>query len=644
MESTAFRRYIVSCHLLLCCVLLLCQSVTAQIDPEVDQILQEALDRYRASSGSVGLAMAVSLPEHGTWAGASGLSARDAETPMTLENMFRVGSITKTFVAAAIMQLAEEGVLTVEDPVAKWLPGLVPNGENITIRHLLTHTSGIFSYTDDDTFWEESVADLNRRWKPEEIVAIAAGHDPNFAPGSQWSYSNTGYTLLGMIVEKTTDSTVAAEIRHRFLEPLQMNRTFLAGVEEGPEGLAHGYVSDGSGTLSDVEAQPYTAIETGAWAAGAMVSSVGDLAHWASALYGGEVLASASLEQMLTVEKGNYGFGVFRSNTLLGAAFGHGGGIPGFISSMDYLPDHGIAIVVLANQGVNTGGLRDIVLGRLMPLGQLFPAEDIQIMGDDVLEGWQVESSEGAGSVHFTSDGPVYEGDVSSSFQVAKPSRSTAKWRIQLIPDEPLLPLGYRAIRFAFHPGDLEKSDTSHFSAFLSGGRLLDNFLRDEAEAPRVDVDLKEWQIVEIPLEAFELAGPMRNVTIQGNMEGTFYLDDIRLVAATPPLSTTAVIEECSTTFPQSFSLNQNYPNPFNSATTIRFALPATADVELAVFNLAGQKVATLAQGLRQAGTYTVLWDGRDDDGRALASGVYLYRLRTGDGQQVATRKLMSLR
>jgi len=104
------------------------------------------------------------------------------------------------------------------------------------------------------------------------------------------------------------------------------------------------------------------------------------------------------------------------------------------------------------------------------------------------------------------------------------------------------------------------------------------------------------------------------------------------------------VLEEHTDIHPQSFSLDQNYPNPFNSATVIRFALPTAVDVDLAIFNLAGQRVATLVEGVREAGTYAIRWNGRDGDGRALASGIYLYRLRVANGQQMETRKLLLLR
>ena len=156
-----------------------------------------------------------------------------------------------------------------------------------------------------------------------------------------------------------------------------------------------------------------------------------------------------------------------------------------------------------------------------------------------------------------------------------------------------------------------------------------------------MDLETKDWQPVEIPLDASKLAGPIESIAFLGNLEGTFYLDEICLVAAAPPQpDDTAVLEEHTTTLPQTFSLDQNYPNPFNSGTVIRFSLPKSGEVELSVYNLAGQKVAALVEGVREAGTYTVNWDGRDDRGRALASGVYLYRLRDGE-QQVETRKLV---
>lgn len=153
----------------------------------------------------------------------------------------------------------------------------------------------------------------------------------------------------------------------------------------------------------------------------------------------------------------------------------------------------------------------------------------------------------------------------------------------------------------------------------------------------QVALNQKEWQVAEIALEG--LTDPITEIAFFGNLSGTFFLDDIRLVSASPG----TVVQEAHTDGePQEFALDANYPNPFNSGTVIGFALPRSEEIELATYNLTGQKVATLVAGRRQAGTYTVRWDGRDDQGRELASGLYLYRLQAGI--QVETRKLVLVR
>ncbi|NKB65641.1 MAG: T9SS type A sorting domain-containing protein [Candidatus Latescibacteria bacterium] len=165
---------------------------------------------------------------------------------------------------------------------------------------------------------------------------------------------------------------------------------------------------------------------------------------------------------------------------------------------------------------------------------------------------------------------------------------------------------------------------------------------KDELPTIGLDLDRDGWQVTEIPLTRFGRMEAIESIGLSGEFSGTFYLDDIRLIAADPPSQITAVLEDYSQTLPQDIALEQNYPNPFNSGTAIRFALPVGGQVELALYNLVGQKVQTLVQGQRPAGTYTVRWDGRDEAGRELASGLYLYRLQAGG--QVKTRKLLLLR
>ena len=282
---------------------------------------------------------------------------------MVPENLFGIASITKTFVSATILQLVEEGVLTLEDSVEKWLPGLVPNGENITIRHLLNHTSGIPEYS--SIFLGEALQNPGRFWQPEEIVAIA--QPPDFAPGDNYKYSNTGYIVLGMIIEKATDAMLAQEIRRRFLEPLQLNNTFLGGYEEIEGEVAHGYSSYFPSELLMLHLD---SLLTGGWAAGGMVSNAEDLAHWAKSLYAGSVLDQNSLSEMFNLHPiGRYGLGMMVRSTHIGLAYGHNGGTAGAESRMYYFPDKGVTIVVLVNEdSKNTNAIFDAIVSKIPEL------------------------------------------------------------------------------------------------------------------------------------------------------------------------------------------------------------------------------------------------------------------------------------
>ena len=215
--------------------------------------------------------------------------------------------------------------------------------------------------------------------------------------------------------------------------------------------------------------------------------------------------------------------------------------------------------------------------------------------------------------------------------------RAGSDWWLSCQPVAPFDWTGYAALGFAFHPGDLSASAGEELSVWIEGKGV------DLLNEGLVDLTEKEWQVVEIPFEQFELKEPIAAIDFSGDFTGSFYIDDLRLVSAKPSSGSTAVVEERAAGLPLKSALEQNYPNPFNSGTVIRFALPTREEVDLAVFNLAGQRVTALVEGQREAGTFAVCWDGRDDAGRALASGVYLYRLRVGR-QQVETRKLLMLK
>ena len=259
----------------------------------------------------------------------------------------------------------------------------------------------------------------------------------------------------------------------------------------------------------------------------------------------------------------------------------------------------------------------------------IWPSRDQEIFGDRTGDGWELSAGEGIALTSFAGRPSLaLSGQVSPRFQ---PSG-----------EKPVF--GYRALHFRFHPGDVTAAITNALRMRVN--QFPVTLFPVSEEGIGVGLDIREWQTVEIPLEQLGLdeGDVIDDLIFSFKMKGQFYLADIRLIAAPPPSSVTAVLEESADILPPSILLDQNFPNPFNSDTVIRFALPKRTNIELTVFNLTGQRVATLVEGERRAGAYTIRWDGRSDDGRELASGVYLYRLRTDREKLLETRKLLLLR
>jgi glucose/arabinose dehydrogenase len=266
---------------------------------------------------------------------------------------------------------------------------------------------------------------------------------------------------------------------------------------------------------------------------------------------------------------------------------------------------------------------------------QVVRGEDLPVFTDELADDWQPNGSGGVEVLAATDDGPVFAGDRALPIQIL--DASLLGWRVTLTAPEPVVADEYGVLRFALHPGDaVEPGSRPRLAVSLRPGRTID--LTAEG---LINLNLKEWQQVELPLELFELDGrAIDGLRFDGTIEGTFYVDEVRLETRFLR-SATAVLEERQDVAPQDFSLGQNYPNPFNSGTSIRYALERAGQVELAVYNLAGQQVVRLVEGRREVGAYAVNWDGRAADGAELASGVYIYRLRTEAG--ILTRKLLLL-
>jgi D-alanyl-D-alanine carboxypeptidase len=276
-------------------------------------------------------------------------------TPMRVDDRFRVASLTKTYVATVILQMAREGKLGLADTVESHLPGLVPNGGAITIEQLLNHTSGIPEFELDPRVLEPFLnGDLGHHWAPRDLVEIAVSHEPTFAPGAGFAYSNTNYVLAGLIVEQVTGRSLGRELRRRIFVPLRLRATMLATTPAMPRPHAHGYR-----VLGEPPAVDITGLNPYPWAAGAIVSTVGELATFYRALLRGRLLARPQLAAMKqTIREGTkvdipgqrYGLGLERFPTRCGGAWGHNGDIPGYFTYLFSSGDGRRQAVLTVNQ------------------------------------------------------------------------------------------------------------------------------------------------------------------------------------------------------------------------------------------------------------------------------------------------------
>ena len=320
-----------------------------------DDVLQAGIDH-----GLTGVALAVDQDGQMLFDGVAGLANGEAQTPLAPTDRFRIYSITKTFTAVLVLQLVDEGVLTLEDTVSQWLDdpvvARIPNVDKITIRHLLTHTSGVYDYYNgaDSSFVDDAIigegADWSKVWTTHEVLAYVDGtrHAADFDPGQGVNYSDTGYVLLGLIVEQAGGQSFTEQLHARVLDPLGLTDTFFAAAEPVPGRTVEGYHRLGDELIN------VTGINLSwAWTQGGMVSTAEDLARFADALFGGDLIEPASLQAMLTFlpadEQGReWGMGVARVQSPMGGLIGMNGSGPGFVARMYRLPT-GATVGLLTN-------------------------------------------------------------------------------------------------------------------------------------------------------------------------------------------------------------------------------------------------------------------------------------------------------
>lgn len=269
-----------------------------------------------------------------TWSYAAGIADLRTKKPMKTDFRFRIGSVTKTFIATVLLQLAGENRLNLDDSIEKWLPGVIQgngyDGNQITIRQILNHTSGIADYVNSKDF---DIMDTKKSYTADEFVKKGISLPPDFSPGKGWSYSNTGYVVLGMLIEKVTGNSYAEEVENRIIEPLDLSNTFLPGNSSVIPGTKHarGYFQlDGASELKDV-----TYINPGS-SDGDMISTADDLNKFFSYLLSGQLLKEQQLKQMLTTvptgrEGTGYGLGIYETKLPNGVSiWGHRGIVLGF--------------------------------------------------------------------------------------------------------------------------------------------------------------------------------------------------------------------------------------------------------------------------------------------------------------------------
>ncbi|MFH1149236.1 MAG: serine hydrolase domain-containing protein [Actinomycetota bacterium] len=327
----------------------------AETEKKLDRLVAMMMEQY----GIPGAVAGAWVPGEGTWTTAAGKADTKTGSSEAEDLRFRAGSITKTFVATVILQLADEDKLSLQDKLDQYVEGFT-YGDQITIKQLLNHTSGVFGYDDAPGFTQESVHDQQRRWTTDELLELAKSGQPYFPPGQQWRYGNSNYLLLGLIAEKVTGGDIAGEVKRRIIEPLGLSSTvFPVDSSMGGE-HSHGYVAwDGRFGMPDTDtpSDVTNMNPSWAWAAGAMISDLEDLHRWAKALATGELISPEMQKERLECVdipgaeaiEGKYGLGIYS----MGGLVGHDGMLWGYNCGMYYYPEKDATIVVLFNRGMD---------------------------------------------------------------------------------------------------------------------------------------------------------------------------------------------------------------------------------------------------------------------------------------------------
>ena len=331
-----------------------------------------------------GAAVLVARGDEVLYSGARGLADVRTGTPLTADSVFRIGSISKQFAAAGLLKLVEAGKLSLDDPLSKYVPDF-PNGEHITVLELLNHTSGVKDYT-HIAAWRNGP--IEKDVSTAQLIATFRDAKPDFAPGKDWAYDNSGYALVGAVIEAVSGQSWHAYLRSALFEPLGLTHTGYGADPQFAAQQVHGY------SLEDGKVVPAKVISmTIPNAAGALVSTVGDLLKWNRALHEGRVLKSETYTRMITpvgkAIEAKYGLGIELATVQGRPMLDHSGGIFGFESMLEYVPGPDISVVVLQNNDSNDDDKGPDMIARKLAaaaLGEPYPESTAIAVGATTLK------------------------------------------------------------------------------------------------------------------------------------------------------------------------------------------------------------------------------------------------------------------
>lgn len=315
----------------------------SRVNPFLGQGIQKSLDAAVAEFKVPGAVLGIQDMDGNTRFWTSGTADLKSGKLMSKDLYFRIGSVTKSYTATVVLQLVDEGKISLDEPIGKHLPGLIPKENKITIRHLLEMRSGLGSYGTNEEFAKMAEAQPGRVWTPEELIRLSSSTIGD--PGRDFDYNNANYILLGMLIEKVTNNSFGNEMQRRILQPLGMSHTFMLTEMKMPTPYAHGYRYE-EGKVVD---GTYSIHPSLFWTAGGIVSTAADQLVWAKALLEGRLLSPQAHSAQFTMKPassklGFYGLGVMNMSGLIG----HGGNYDNLYTSFvgRY---HGYDCVILVN-------------------------------------------------------------------------------------------------------------------------------------------------------------------------------------------------------------------------------------------------------------------------------------------------------